>query len=89
MGAMGESIQQQDISPLFLSIQELDITYRLTKHDQHLDAVLNQKYLKIPKNISLFEQYYKEFLHMRNEFADDSCNTTLTLTELEKHVNIL
>ena len=48
--------------------------------------VLNQKYCKkIPKNISLFEQYYKEFLHMRNEFVDDLCNThTLTLTELEK-----
>ena len=45
-GAMGESIQQQDISPLFLSIQELDIIYCLTKHDQHLDACIEPKVLQ-------------------------------------------
>lgn len=73
-GASGESIEEQDMISLFRSLNDLELEHSLTKNEEHLTSCINSKILEqFPQNKSLFEEFYNEFIELRNKFVDISC----------------
>ncbi len=74
-GAMGESIEEQDLIKIFNSLSDLELEYSLTKNEEHLNACINSQILKtIPQDKVLFEKYFNDFIEIRNDFIDTLCN---------------
>jgi len=73
--AMGESIEEQDIVNIFNSLSDLEMEHCLTKNEDHLNACINSQILNtIPQDKVLFDNYYNDFIKIRNDFIDILCN---------------
>tara|TARA_B100001996_G_scaffold15942_1_gene13320 strand:- start:2162 stop:6460 length:4299 start_codon:yes stop_codon:yes gene_type:complete len=76
--ATGESIQEQDIKNIFCSYDQLDLKYNLLSNasKEHLKITIEPQIIKqIPQDTKLFEEYFEQFIQMRNELIDDIINS--------------
>ena len=79
--ATGESIQEINIRNIFCSYDQLDLKYNLLSNasKEHLKITIEPQIIKqIPQDTKLFEEYFQQFIQMRNQLIDNIINTENT-----------